>query len=142
MRSYLRHMGESTELPSTAWWYTIQIPAEPLLVSLVRTSLRAALDRHQRLELADPACLLTSELVTNSVVHAKSPVTVRAFYCFNTLYVDVRDYSVAVPAPRDPADGEEAGRGLTLVEACADAWGVRSTDPGKTVWFELQGRRK
>ncbi|MEV0186382.1 ATP-binding protein [Streptomyces sp. NPDC050625] len=40
--------------------------------------------------------------------------------------------------PRFAAQDEESGRGLLLVRAFADDWGVRPTDQGKTIWFSLE----
>jgi hypothetical protein len=42
-----------------------------------------------------------------------------------------------LPQPRFAADDDESGRGLILVRALADNWGVRPTDDGKTTWFTL-----
>lgn len=42
---------------------------------------------------------------------------------------------VAAVAGRTEAD--ESGRGLVLVEALADRWGVTGRSPGKVVWCEF-----
>jgi histidine kinase-like protein len=39
--------------------------------------------------------------------------------------------------PEDPGDTAESGRGLALVAAFTDAWGVRDREIGKTVWARL-----
>lgn len=128
------------QLHCCGWWYTVHIPAQSWTISLLRATLRMALDRHERPDLADTACLLTTELVTNGIVHAKSPVTVDFRWEAETFHVDVHDTNPAGPAQRRASHEDEAGRGLTLVESCATDWGVRlSTQrPGKTVWFTLR----
>jgi anti-sigma regulatory factor (Ser/Thr protein kinase) len=51
--------------------------------------------------------------------------------------VTVWDHSSGTPTPRTPADNDERGRGLGIVEACADEWGVRNYPYGKAVWFAI-----
>ncbi|WKK25315.1 ATP-binding protein [Streptomyces olivoreticuli] len=105
----------------------------------MRSSLRLALQQHGRLDLADTACLLVTELVTNGVVHTKSPVTVDLSCRSRVLRVDVHDTSPEVPARVNTGWEDESGRGLTLIDSCARAWGVRpaAQGPGKAVWFTL-----
>lgn len=54
------------------------------------------------------------------------------------LTVEVSDHSPHLPQPRIAAEDEESGRGLILVRALAESWGVRPTDEGKTTWFTLK----
>ncbi|MEU4209270.1 ATP-binding protein [Streptomyces sp. NPDC026206] len=132
-------MCEDPQLSGADWWYTLRIPAQTWMISVVRSSLRLALQRHGRPDLADTACLLATELVTNGVVHAKSPVTVHLSCRSRTLRVDVHDVGSQVPARRGAGVDDESGRGLTLVEGCATAWGVSPAPQGagKAVWFTL-----
>ncbi|WP_223205891.1 ATP-binding protein [Streptomyces xanthii] len=87
--------------------------------------------------------LLTSELVTNALVHTDREAEITATVRPDGLRVEVRDYTGRRPEPRArPADDGTHGRGLFLVESLADAWGVSAPgpgDPGKVVWFELTG---
>ena len=41
------------------------------------------------------------------------------------------------PRLLSPSPRELSGRGLRIVEAMSDAWGVQPTSTGKTVWFTL-----
>jgi anti-sigma regulatory factor (Ser/Thr protein kinase) len=100
---------------------------------LVRDLLRQA----QRAELTDTACLLTSELVTNAVVHAGAPVELVVDLDRSRLAVEVIDDSAAAVAPVDAAPYDTGGRGLALVDTLADSWGVTRLLPGKSVWFAL-----
>jgi anti-sigma regulatory factor (Ser/Thr protein kinase) len=86
--------------------------------------------------------LLVSELVTNAVVHARTPVTVRLEVVGRCATVEVDDASPAAPAIRVPRDNVPGGRGLQLLETLADRWGVRPREVGKTVWFELEAARE
>ena len=88
--------------------------------------------------LTDIAVLLTSELVTNAILHAKTGPTVRMELTGATLRVEVIDRGPGTPLQRgsSPADAL-SGRGLALVEAMSDRWGVTPVAGGKAVWFEL-----
>lgn len=88
-------------------------------------------------ELADTALLLVSELVVNAVSHASSTATVHLTLADGVLRVAVDDSSSVVPAPQVASPDDANGRGLMIVAALADRWGVESTATGKTVWFEL-----
>ena len=81
--------------------------------------------------------LLTSELVTNAVLHAASPVTVTVHHESGAIRVEVADESSQLPTVKSYAEDAATGRGLHLVSALADSWGSRLRDEGKIVWFEL-----
>jgi anti-sigma regulatory factor (Ser/Thr protein kinase) len=92
--------------------------------------------------LLDIVVLLTSELVTNAVLHGLGPVQLMLIEDGNLVTVEVSDGEAGpLPmAPRRPADVDSHGRGLLVVDHLADRWGCRArrTAPGKTVWFELR----
>ncbi|MFH8289504.1 ATP-binding protein [Streptomyces sp. NPDC018059] len=109
-------------------------------VSEVRSALREFLRRWEKPARADIAELLTSELVTNALVHTDHDAIVTATLGPRGLRVEVRDFVGRRPEPRVPdADSGTNGRGLVLVQSLADAWGVRAHGVGKVVWFELNG---
>ena len=84
--------------------------------------------------------LLTSELVTNALVHTDRDAVLTVTVSPDGLRVEVRDFVGRRPRLRAPiADDGTHGRGLVLVESLADAWGVRAHGVGKAVWFELNG---
>jgi two-component sensor histidine kinase len=86
----------------------------------------------------DDAVLLTSELVTNAVVHAHSPVLVSLAVDTEHVVVSVYDDSDEPPVRRQPASVlDTSRRGLQLVEAIATSWAFQPTERGKRVWFEL-----
>ncbi len=86
--------------------------------------------------------LLTSELVTNAVVHGLGPVQLMLIDDGLRLRVEVSDAETeSLPlAPRWPGQMDASGRGLLIVDRLADRWGTRPrrTPPGKIVWFELR----
>ena len=112
-------------------------------ISEVRGELRDAVRRWGVGELADTVELLTSELVTNALVHTDRDalLTARLFRDAGTgparLRVEVDDESDLWPKRRTPGEQASSGRGLMLVEALADAWGVDPRGSGKRMWFEL-----
>lgn len=81
--------------------------------------------------------LLVSELVTNAVLHARTPLWVGVEPRGDHVRVTVADESSLVPRPRSHSLQSGTGRGLVLVERLAARWGVEPRQPGKTVWFEL-----
>ncbi|HEY5352991.1 MAG TPA: SpoIIE family protein phosphatase [Streptosporangiaceae bacterium] len=92
--------------------------------------------------LVDDAVLLTSELVTNAVVHAGTQVQVTCKLAAGVVEVVVRDSHparmVPGPAPDDTVPAERTGgRGLLLPSALAAAWGVSYGTDAKAVWFRM-----
>ncbi|WP_413758856.1 ATP-binding protein [Streptomyces sp. MMBL 11-3] len=91
----------------------------------------------------DPARHLVAELAANAATHSRVPG--RDFRLVLTvappvLRIEVTDTcGTLLPQPQLPAADSESGRGLVLVEALADRWGVtRGPHPRKTVWAELK----
>jgi GAF domain-containing protein/anti-sigma regulatory factor (Ser/Thr protein kinase) len=83
------------------------------------------------------AALLTSELVTNAVLHAATPMCVTLHILPDRIRVDVADRNASFPAIKDYGRDAATGRGLTLFNTLASDWGVQAVDGGKIVWFEL-----
>jgi anti-sigma regulatory factor (Ser/Thr protein kinase) len=99
-----------------------------------------------RADLAECAELGVSELVTNALLHADPPLTVRVRGTREHPRVEVRDGSPVLPLmPTAGLQGEEDlmltyGRGLGIVARCADAWGIDLEEDSKTVWFAPSAR--
>jgi anti-sigma regulatory factor (Ser/Thr protein kinase) len=85
----------------------------------------------------EDAELLVSELVTNAILHARSPAVVRIDHEAPNLRVAVCDTSPAPPRVRDYGPEAVTGRGMLLVERIATRWGVENNSTGKCVWFEV-----
>jgi anti-sigma regulatory factor (Ser/Thr protein kinase) len=88
----------------------------------------------------DRVLLLVSELASNSVRHAHAPFAVRLDHERNGIRVAVHDEGNGRPRVRHPAPSEPSGRGLQIVAALSDGWGVEPGGPagGTTVWFEIR----
>jgi anti-sigma regulatory factor (Ser/Thr protein kinase) len=87
--------------------------------------------------LDDTLALLATELVANAVRHADSTAEIAIRLEDDVVRVEIRDRSSEVPTPGSLVSQRESGRGLALVEALSDAWGIEPHDDGKSVWFEL-----
>lgn len=106
----------------------------------MRSALRELLRSWGRPGRSEIAELLTSELVTNALVHTDRDAILTATVRPGRLRVEVRDFVGRRPKLNVPsADDSTHGRGLMLVQSLADAWGVRAHGVGKVVWFELDG---
>jgi GAF domain-containing protein len=89
------------------------------------------------LDVVECAALLTSELVTNAVLHAATPLSVTLHMLDDRIRIDVADSSPTFPSMKDYGADAATGRGLTLFNTLASDWGVQPMDGGKIVWFEL-----
>jgi PAS domain S-box-containing protein len=96
-------------------------------------SVDAALD----VSVVADAELAVSEIVTNALVHAGTPVDVTTLVDELTVRVEVGDGSPHLPDARDYDDLAGTGRGLRLLDELVDVWGVTPRVDGKVVWFEL-----
>lgn len=101
----------------------------------VRRIIRARLRYWGRPDLTDSAELLATELVTNALKHGCGDVGVRMYSTADRLWIEVRDGSHVSPVPRNVTSDDEDGRGLLLVNALADHWGV--SPDGTTTWCSL-----
>jgi anti-sigma regulatory factor (Ser/Thr protein kinase) len=105
--------------------------------SEARRFVEATLRRWHCNDIAEVACLLTSELVTNAVLHARSRVELVVARTDGGVRVEVHDSSPRPASAFPVAVTDTRGRGLGLVDRLSDDWGVDPLDPGKSVWFAL-----
>jgi len=101
-----------------------------------RMHVRGALLAWQLEELLDPVLLL-SEVVSNALLHAGTPLTVSVVPDGAGVRVEVRDGSPVQPVRRRRSATATTGRGVRLLDTLADDWGSRSADEGKLVWFRV-----
>ncbi|MFE5215270.1 MULTISPECIES: ATP-binding protein [unclassified Streptomyces] len=107
-------------------------------VPRARRELRELLRHWGKPGRSEIAELLTSELVTNALVHTDDDAVLIVVVDAGGLRVEVRDFVARRPDLRGPdGDDDTHGRGLVLVQSLADSWGVRPHGVGKSVWFEL-----
>lgn len=91
----------------------------------------------------DPARQIVAELAANAATHGRvsgRDFRLTLYVVADTLRVEVTDtHGDRQPCLQEPAADDESGRGLLLVEALADGWGVTpGLRPRKTVWAELK----
>ncbi len=88
--------------------------------------------------MADTAALLTSELLTNSVLHARTGIALSVRQVDEaTVEICVRDGSRHAPRRRGHAHDATTGRGIELLEKLSQQWEVTTDDTGKAVRFLL-----
>ncbi|MGW4822595.1 SpoIIE family protein phosphatase [Streptomyces sp. NPDC004227] len=94
-------------------------------------------------DIVDDAVVLTSELVTNAVVHAGTAADVLCLRSDDGARIEVsdrypeRELPVQSSAINMGSPDREGGRGLQLCAALAGRWGVEYTPTHKKVWFQL-----
>jgi anti-sigma regulatory factor (Ser/Thr protein kinase) len=124
------HVGEAVQSE-----HQLELDPVPRLVAAAREFVR----QHTPLldeEAHETVVLLTSELVTNVVIHARTVLRVGVSVTESAVIVTVRDLDVGnseLPGHR------EGGRGWVLIDALADASGMhRQSGDGKTAWFRVR----
>jgi anti-sigma regulatory factor (Ser/Thr protein kinase) len=85
----------------------------------------------------EDAALLVTEVVTNAVIHAKTPIAVAVDRDEDFLRFEVSDEDGGLVTQRHPNDRDATGRGMLLVDSLAADWDVVYRDSGKTVRFSL-----
>lgn len=126
---------------------SITLPAQLQSVPQGRHFVCDALQAWGLQEVQDTAALLSSELLTNAVIHAHTELSM-SIRMDDELVVEVHDGGTATVLPPVARVGLESlmlvpdldaenGRGLLLVAALSRAWGIRRNTAGKTVWFSL-----
>jgi anti-sigma regulatory factor (Ser/Thr protein kinase) len=85
------------------------------------------------------AALLVSELATNAIQHAHTDFVVRIEQAADEVRVEVADTGGGTPELQLADPHATSGRGLRIVNALADTWGVdpSAMGTGKTVWFRI-----
>ena len=87
----------------------------------------------------EPVLLVANELVANAIVHAQSAPVLSLAESGADLLLRVSDESRALPVPQAPTTDDDGGRGLILVEALSDRWGIDTDAGGKSVWVAFAG---
>ncbi|MEU9187457.1 ATP-binding protein [Streptomyces sp. NPDC048484] len=124
------------------------VAAQPSRASGVRRTVSERLSYLQLPdEVLDNAVLATDELFANAVRHGSpgpgDTVTVSVECTGHEVRVTVADRSTDLPCHRTAGMAEESGRGLAIVAALTDDWGIAAPEPGETgkrVWFSLDVR--
>ncbi|MHB9758377.1 SpoIIE family protein phosphatase [Streptomyces sp. BYX5S] len=112
-------------------------------VATARSFVRDTLQGWGHADIIDDAVVLTSELVTNAVVHAGTSAEVLCLRSEDHVRIEVsdrypeREIPLQSSAMNMGSPDREGGRGLQLCAALAGRWGVDYSATHKTVWFQL-----
>jgi PAS domain S-box-containing protein len=112
-------------------------------VATARSFVRDTLQGWGFADIVDDAVVLTSELVTNAVVHAGTSADVLCLRSDDGVRIEVadrypeREIPLQATAVNMGSPDREGGRGLQLCAALAGHWGVEYTPTHKQVWFQL-----
>ncbi len=90
-------------------------------------------------ETIEPVMLVANELVANAIVHAHSSPVLSLEGDGSDLLLRVADDAGDLAVKRRSAPSDDGGRGLVLVEALCDRWGVDASGSGKCVWVQFAG---
>lgn len=117
---------------------TITLSAELLSVRTGRQFARDVVLEWGLERLSDDVQLGVSELLSNAVRHAGTDVEM-SLKLNGRLVVEVHDSDPDLRRPVIPNQTPYAtsGRGLQIVSAISDDWGIRATADGKVIWFSL-----
>ncbi|QOV37556.1 ATP-binding protein [Streptomyces ferrugineus] len=131
---------QSPELVSPIRNFSLQLSSTPRGARLARLLATEQL-RSWGLPL-DPAAHVVAELAANAVTHGRIPgrdFLLLVYVVGDTLRIEVTDTRAdRLPHAEQPAPDAESGRGLAIVDALADRWGVSpGLPPRKTVWAEV-----
>jgi anti-sigma regulatory factor (Ser/Thr protein kinase) len=116
----------------------VDLDPVPSSVGIARSFVRDTLSAVDE-DLRDVALLLASELVTNAILHARTPVQVGVLHDGDNVLICVADRRDDTPdlVAQDKSRDRPGGRGLALVQDLASQWGTQRFIGGKTVWFVL-----
>ena len=117
---------------------TLELSPQAASVSAGRRFVASRLQDMGLDDLVETASLLTSELLTNSVLHARTAISVSLGQdADGRVEICVRDGSRFSPRRRRHAQDATTGRGIELLERLADSWDVSVDEGGKTIRFIL-----
>jgi anti-sigma regulatory factor (Ser/Thr protein kinase) len=116
----------------------VTLPASPAAARTARAFVQEFCRRHELpVDTEDDAVLITSEVVGNAWLHARSGTHLQLGYQQGVLRIEISDGSTRQPVRRESAALDRNGRGLLIMDVLAQSWGVDELPSGKTVWFEL-----
>ncbi|WP_406324335.1 ATP-binding protein [Streptomyces sp. NBC_01637] len=88
-------------------------------------------------DLATTTELIVSELVTNAILHATGPISLRLVR-HQLLTCEVSDTSSSLPRLCHARTTDEGGRGIFIATQSSARLGTRYTTDGKIVWAEQE----
>lgn len=134
-REAAREGGAQSTAPPSDAPHVLTLDAVPTSVPEARRFVLSALDGTSVAHRRDDVALAATELVTNAVLHGREPISVTVRVVDGGVSIEIRDGSALSPAFSMLDPTAVTGRGLLLVSAVADRWGVDPDGEGKVVWF-------
>jgi anti-sigma regulatory factor (Ser/Thr protein kinase) len=117
---------------------TLTLPPEPQSAGAARRFTRhVCRQAHLDPDTSHSAILLTSETVTNAIIHGRSEVRLTVIVRAHGVRVEVGDDNSRPPVAQAEDPNALDGRGMAMIQATASAWGVERAAYGKVVWFEI-----
>ncbi|MEU4258405.1 ATP-binding protein [Streptomyces fradiae] len=153
MKSATPPNGHTPQHPAPEREFTMRFTSTPRGARLARRLVSHRLDdwgHPYSSPINETLTLITAELTANAVRHGRVPgrdFRVQLTLTEGIFHIEVTDTRTEKRPPASPLATDplsESGRGLLLVTALADDWGVspRQAAPGKTVWAKLHVRPK
>jgi anti-sigma regulatory factor (Ser/Thr protein kinase) len=115
----------------------VDLPPEPTSATQARALARERLGASYSQETLDTVALLVTELVTNAILHARTPLQLTLDPRPGHVRICVEDQSSEQPTLQRYEADAITGRGLALVDQLSSSWGVDGTPSGKVVWCEV-----
>jgi anti-sigma regulatory factor (Ser/Thr protein kinase) len=120
-----------------SWRGEIGLAGNPTSAREARAFVRMALENSVSADTLEDLLLLASEMVSNVIRHARTPLTL----CIETYKTFVRltvtDGALPFDAPTVRADDAESGRGMGIIASISRSWGIGLTPIGKSIWAEV-----
>lgn len=116
----------------------LRLECGPEAARIARAFVRSTLTGWELDGHVDDAVLVATELITNAVVHARTDVvlTLRSDG-YRYVRIEAEDQDPSLPVRPARSVDSISGRGLTLIDALATAWGYQARRDGKTLWAQL-----
>jgi anti-sigma regulatory factor (Ser/Thr protein kinase) len=114
---------------------TLHLPARAQTVALARRHVREQLSAWDLDALVDAVVLLTSEVVTNMIIHSGGDGHLEMQRHGAGVRVTIIDTSPVMPTQRRHSTTATTGRGCQLLQDLSDDWGSETHGTGKAVWF-------
>ncbi|MHB1569686.1 MAG: SpoIIE family protein phosphatase, partial [Solirubrobacteraceae bacterium] len=117
---------------------SLEVPAQPSAIAEARRFTTSQLrDWSLPDALIEDAALITTELLTNAIVHGREPIRLRLRKTPRDLAIEVDDATSAMPRRLRAKPEDLHGRGLDIVARLSSRWAARASVHGKTVWSTL-----
>jgi anti-sigma regulatory factor (Ser/Thr protein kinase) len=126
-----------TSIPSSPREARWELPADPSVMAKCRAMVREALAEWRLPDLIDDVVVVVTELLGNAIIHGGPPIRVVLTAGEGTVTGSVTDGGAGWPRFCTAGTELEHGRGLRIVAALTERWGVEPvpSGAGKTIWF-------